>query len=178
MRPIYLLLVLFATHSTGALAQWIPVQAGDRVRIEAGSVSGLFNVIDMAADTLLLQADNTPSHIRVPLASVQQIARRDKRSGGQGALRGAGLGLLIGGASGAIVGFASGDDDPAQWFAFTAEEKALALGVVLGAGGALVGGIIGAISPGGRWVRVPLQSAPRVGLSSSAGVQIGYSIRL
>ena len=177
MRPMFLLLVLSATYAPSLPAQSIPVQAGDRVRIEAGRVSGRFSVVDVSTDTLLLQEGAAPQ-IRVPLASIQQIARRDKRTGWQGALHGAGLGLLIGGVAGAITGFASGDDPETQWFAFTAEEKALAVGVVLGVGGAVLGGVIGAAAPGERWVRVPLPAAPRVSHSSSNGVLIAYSIGL
>lgn len=177
MRPMFLLLVLSAGSSASLPAQSVPVQAGDRVRIVAGSVSGSFSVVDVSADTLLLREGGAPQ-FRVPLAAVQEMARRDKRTGWQGALHGAGLGLLIGGVAGVITGFASGDDPETQWFAFTAEEKALALGIVLGGGGALLGGVIGAASPGERWVRLPLPAAPRVSHSSSNGLLFAYSIKL
>jgi hypothetical protein len=52
-------------------------------------------------------------------------------------------GLLIGVAIGAAIGFASGDDDKDQFIAFTAGEKAAALGVAGGTAGTLTGLIIG-----------------------------------
>ncbi len=60
-----------------------------------------------------------------------------------------GRGLLIGFLSGALTGIAygiiSGDDDPNQWFAMTAGEKAFGGAVVFGAAGSLTGLIIGLI---------------------------------
>jgi hypothetical protein len=52
-------------------------------------------------------------------------------------------GLLIGGAVGALLGLASGDDSKDEFLAFTAGEKALALGVVGGSLGAITGLILG-----------------------------------
>lgn len=52
------------------------------------------------------------------------------------------IGFAIGAATGAIAGFASGDDPPG-FFALTAGEKALAVGLLGGAVGTITGLIIG-----------------------------------
>jgi hypothetical protein len=62
---------------------------------------------------------------------------------GLGVLEGVGLGFLIGGGSGVFLGFVSGDDSEG-WFAATAEEKAVGLGVFLGVLGGICGLIAGA----------------------------------
>ena len=92
--------------------------------------------------------------------NINTISFRRKNSG----LRGALIGLGVGALTGVIIGFASGDDpieeypqyDPlglntiaisiSNSFAMTAGEKAVAGGIALGAGGALVGAIIGAVA--------------------------------
>ncbi len=60
-----------------------------------------------------------------------------------------GRGLLIGFLSGAVIGIAtgliSGDDNPNQWFAMTAGEKAFGGAVLFGAAGAATGAIVGLI---------------------------------
>lgn len=50
-------------------------------------------------------------------------------------MEGLGLGLLSGVVTGAVIGFADGDDE-SGFFAFTAEEKALLGGILLGGAGA------------------------------------------
>ena len=56
------------------------------------------------------------------------------------------IGLAIGAVTGALAGFASGNDPSDQFFALTASEKALAVGVFGGALGAVTGLIIGVAS--------------------------------
>lgn len=53
------------------------------------------------------------------------------------------IGLAIGTGVGLLAGFASGDDDPNKWFAFTAAEKAVALGIFCGSVGTFIGFISG-----------------------------------
>lgn len=69
--------------------------------------------------------------------------------------RGALIGLGAGAATGALIGLVSGDDPPG-WFAFTAEEKALGLGVIFAPVGALVGALV---APGTQWAPVSAASA-------------------
>jgi hypothetical protein len=55
------------------------------------------------------------------------------------------IGFCIGAGVGALIGLASGDDDPGKtWFAYTAGEKALGGGILVGGAGAIVGLIVGA----------------------------------
>jgi len=62
-------------------------------------------------------------------------------------LKGMGIGLLIGAGGGALLGFAMGEPEyqsPGLSFRdFTAEQKALVLGVLLGAFGLAIGGLVG-----------------------------------
>jgi hypothetical protein len=89
--------------------------------------------------------------------------------------RAAVIGLLIGTTAGAILGFASGDDQDC-WICFTAPEKAAVLGTFLGGSGGLLGGAIGALSPGRRWrsVDVPGRASVKAGRS---GVGLAVSLR-
>ncbi|HEY4337601.1 MAG TPA: hypothetical protein VGM89_16930 [Puia sp.] len=84
------------------------------------------------------------------------------------ALAGLGIGL----ATGALLGFISGDDPREQWFALTAEEKAMAGGVLGGTIGTLIGFVVGAASHrsftiGGdrkRYERMRSKTIARLGL--------------
>lgn len=83
--------------------------------------------------------------VRIRSNSIKQIKFKRKASVG----RGAAIGGITGLGLGLMIGFASGDDTcPSGSFCIyetTAEEKALGGGLVLCAGGAIVGVIIGAI---------------------------------
>lgn len=71
---------------------------------------------------------------------LREVTIRRKGSTGRGVAYGAVIGLF----AGAIAGLASGDDPPG-WFSFTAGQKAISLGLVVGMpAGALIGAIIGA----------------------------------
>lgn len=74
------------------------------------------------------------------IATVQTVTVSHLRGAGPGA----GLGALFGVSVGVILGLASGNDNPQNFFAFTAKEKATAAGVVLGGVGTLAGLLIGA----------------------------------
>ena len=60
------------------------------------------------------------------------------------------LGALTGFVVGGFVGLVSGDDEPG-WFSFTAEEKAVILGVLGTVPGAIIGGIVGSAK-----VKIPI----------------------
>ena len=72
---------------------------------------------------------------------LMQLQKEKEQKGGFG--RGAWIGALIGLGTGALAGLISGNDDPNTFLAMTAGEKALILGTLGGAGGAIIGGIIG-----------------------------------
>lgn len=182
MRPLFLLFAITTAFATSLSAQSKHIQTGDQVRIAAGLVSGRFTVLEVSADTMVLQESTGGQKVRVGFSTVEQIARRENRTSWQGAKRGAGLGLLVGGFIGAVAGLTSGDVEGGTdgfFFAMTAEEMALILGIAGGATGVVLGGIIGLAAPGQSWVEVSLPSFPRVGLIYSRGsIGIGYSVRL
>jgi hypothetical protein len=68
-------------------------------------------------------------------------------------------------------------DDPPGWFSFTREEKALFLGVGLGAVGSVVGGLVGIAAPGERWQRLARMDAIHIAPEERGGVALAYSHR-
>lgn len=60
--------------------------------------------------------------------------------------KGVGFGTLIGGGIGAVSGLVSGDDTDGGLLQFSAGEKALMGGILLGLAGGVTGGVIGALS--------------------------------
>jgi len=109
---------------------------------------------------LILKAYNT--QLSVPAENLQSLTLKRKHSVRRGAL----IGFGIGAAAGIIIGLASGNDPKMSYptasedplgigtmmvglnnaFAMTAGEKAVAAGLGLGATGAIVGTIIGAVA--------------------------------
>jgi hypothetical protein len=100
------------------------------------------------ADKLRFAPDSTswvdPNTRRVIAVQTTEVSDVRFVRRGAGALEGLGLGLLGGALTGAIIGFADGDDPPESFLSFTAEEKAVIGGVLLGGVGGLLGLPIGA----------------------------------
>lgn len=152
------------------------VSSGDRIRLKGELTTGRYDVVALNARTIQVR-DSTGSVLDVQLASVDRLdVYRGRRSTGRGFLRGAGIGGAAGASAGLVTGLLSGDDPSDQFIAFTAEEKALVLGVLFGGTGALVGGVIGMIAPGEHWERVDLESALTVGATAD-GVRLSYTYR-
>ncbi len=88
-------------------------------------------------------SENRFETVELHVKDIKIIKTRKKNSVGNGALVGAISGLVFGG----LIGYASGDDScpPGTWciISFTAEEKALMLGVPLSIVGAGLGALIG-----------------------------------
>jgi hypothetical protein len=140
--------------SPAALAQQIPVSAGQRVRVEweegqrrhrAGGT-----VLELRGDSLAL---TEPAGARTfALARLDRIDLRVARSRPRGAARGAGLGALVG----LAVGLAAGgavllDCGPADEYCGLGFAFLSAAGLTTGT---VVGAVAGAVSPGRRWQRV------------------------
>lgn len=180
MTRLLIATLLTLACTVPAAAQAAPaashVRPGAEVRVTSPTASGRFVVDEMDAETLALR-DSSGAVVRVPLVSVTELSvSLGPRPLGERALRGAGLGFAGGAVSGIILGYVAGDDPQEEWFAFTAEEKALALGIVLGVGSGLVGMVYGLATPGVQWESVPLERM-RAGLARDGGFAVGYTIR-
>ncbi len=140
----------------------LPVTPGARVRIMARSVSKhrlVGTAVTVSRDTIQFRAKKDAALLAIPIASLERL---DVRTGSKGNLaNGALFGLVSGGAVGAIIGFAGGDDDESGLF--TAQDKALILGGVLGGIGLVFGTAIGASMESDIWESVPLERI-RVGV--------------
>jgi len=153
-----------------------PVRPGAEVRVTSPSASGRFVVQEMDSGIVTLR-DSSGLALRVPLASVTTLSvLRGRRPAGQRALRGAGVGFAGGAVSGIILGYVDGDDRSNAFISFTAEEKAVAYGLLLGVGSGLVGMVVGLASSGEQWESIPLEHV-RAGVASDGGLAVGYTIR-
>ena len=103
------------------------------------------------ADSVVLNTRDTDG-LSIPPSMVSRIDQSAGRA--PQLLKGAGYGLLIGAASGALAGYTMGDDT--NCIMCTAEENAVVGAALFGAAGTVLGAIVGAFSPGERWVRVRL----------------------
>jgi hypothetical protein len=181
MRPALLLaLAWLAAPCIGATAQTPTLPPGARVRVTApayGSARQVGTVLALRGDTLVLQTAANPDTLLLPWSGVTglEVSRGRRRQ----VREGIGFGFLAGAAFGMLIGLADGDDPPDSFIAFSAGEKALFAGAVLGGIGAVVGGVLGAASPTDRWERVPLRSVEaRVGAAPGGhGLALSLSAR-
>lgn len=169
---IAIVAVLAAAAPARLAAQGRAPVPGDTVRIVAaalpvGSVQG--ELVAERGDTLFVRRYGAT--IAVPLARVERIDLRRRRSWLVGLARGVAIGAPTGLASGYLIGSAmeGGGDD-------CADDCGL-LPVIYGAtgfvGGALLGALIGGSAPGGRWVRAAPRSGPSGGgVALSVGMKI------
>lgn len=81
----------------------------------------------------------------------------------RGALEGGAIGMISGSVVGAIAGYAMGDDDSDNYFALSANEKAVVVGGAFGVAGGALGLALGALA-GSRdvYVAAPPSAAPPV----------------
>jgi hypothetical protein len=121
---------------------WVVVETYDHQTVDAVAVAASDGVT-FTNDTVLLG----PGQV----AKVTEIRR------GRGAAEGAGIGFVAGAAVGAALGFADGDDECDEnghgWciLVFSAGEKAILGGFVLGTIGSLVGLVVG-VATGSKFV--------------------------
>ena len=172
-------LVADASSVVGQVASILP---GSRVRLTAPSLglSEAVGTVREATDEALVVQFEFPARVgtidRTEIAAMDVSIRRERK-----VLRSMGVGLLIGAGSGALLGLASGDDDPRQWFAFSAEEKAVIAGIGLGLTGGLVGLVTGLLRKRDVWssalpANVDLNVLPLV-REGGAGVHVGLALR-
>jgi gas vesicle protein len=97
-------------------------------------------------DTLVGKAEDSIATQIAGIVGVSRDAVQKVRVKGESLrLKGTLIGAAIGAAVGGVIGLASGDDKPNEihLWPYTAGQKALAYGTVLGVAGAFIGGIIG-----------------------------------
>ena len=158
MKAMLLSLALLGTFSTSLQAQ-VPVQGEDH----GGLPAGPFSEFDLPNDTSkVLEALSTGmTATSLPLRVATETRIRQSRTPLQGATRGGTVGLLIGGGIGVIAGLKVGSGEcrqpPGVGCIVHGVVKAVApvFGGIVGAGaGAFIGGLVGSVHPGERWVRV------------------------
>jgi len=152
-----LLVLLLAYPQPQAAAQAsVPLGLGDRVRVTApGLVPGrAVGSVLALSDTLLLQDDAGESLLAIPIASVIHLeVSRGRRSRWA---RGLGVGFLGGALVGAVYGGTNAGTGPGEIDLPT--DVAMGLSAAFfGAGGALVGLVIGAMIRTDDWVPVPAE---------------------
>jgi hypothetical protein len=102
---------------------------------------GNFKAIDTSRLTYGELINLPLEYSSIPIAQIDVLKARRKGN----IARGAFLGALTGFAIGGLIAVIDGDDPPDTWFAYTAGEKALLLGVPMAVIGAGVGGALGSI---------------------------------
>jgi hypothetical protein len=166
-----------------------PLVSGARVRVHAHRIFiGTLVTLDTA--TLVLQDDALLDTLRVPVGSIGRLEVSTGQRSGAG--RGAEIGLIAGASAGAIIGLAViitesiAMSSPVLWEGCPRDaivcfgpEAIFLSAAVLGAAGAGLGALIGALSPIDRWEQVPVRpveigivplEAHRLGV----GVSIGF----
>ena len=176
-RSLLLALTLVAATSSPMLAQTLPIEPGDRVRVESEDVSGEFSIAEATPDALMLRADLAALPLQVPLTSLTRLEVQERhRNWLKGGLIGGGIGLVGGLLVHASFRNDPSCDDPVVDFLVcdTSSRVALIGFPLLGLGsGLLVGGLI--VSE--RWEEVPLPNQLTVNPSRDGGVPLGYSVR-
>jgi hypothetical protein len=165
----------------GPAAEPLPVAppaAGERVRFQAaafGTGHRTGTVVSTDTDALLVTIAPGADPVRVPLADFErlEVARGRRGHFWTGAI----IGLVPGAFLGAAFGWYAGCDD--QGADCSAYSSALAGGAVIGAGTALVGGLIGTLVKTDRWEPVPTRHVqvflvPARGRGVGGGVTIAF----
>jgi hypothetical protein len=112
----------------------------------------------LTAQIVTLRMEDTATEFTVPLDSVikLEVHRGQRRHAGRGALIGSIVGVTTGVIVGAVVASAPATCEDLGWSEPCGAQLALAGGLFLGASGALVGTVVGALIRTDRWQEVPL----------------------
>jgi hypothetical protein len=172
-----------SAKGTGVLAQTAPsVEEGSRVRITAPSLglTEAVGIVQEATNEEIVVQFEYPRRLatvdRSDITGLDVSVERERK-----VLKGLGVGALVGAGTGVVIGLASGDDE-GTFLAFTAEEKALVMGIGLGAVGGVVGLIVGALDRNDVWsstLPIDLDVAVLPVLrAGGAGVHLGLALRV
>jgi hypothetical protein len=172
--PAITLLALAQTlgGSTEATAQDMPpVAVGERVRVSTESgVTHVGEVTSLTSGALVLQGEEGSQRSSVPMASVMrlEVSRGQQSKAGLGYVVGAGVGVL-----GALAHCSGGN---CQLFD---NDFTPALAIIYGAGGGLVGALVGWSIKTDRWEGVPLDRlrvslAPQRDGRFALGFSVGF----
>ena len=165
------LAALFGTiPARGAAQTGASPTYGVRMRVvDSAGAETTGRLLSWRADSLVLDVGGEARSF-----DAARLARADAHAGSRSqAWRGARIGALAGFIAGVAIGMAAGDDDPDQWFAMTAGEKALYAGTGLGLLGTGIGAGIGAASRVDRWEPVALSDQRMI---RGSGTRIGARI--
>ncbi len=116
-------------------------------------------------------ASGVPGRFRIETRAVKRVVVLPKSA----VLESMGVGALVGGGVGAVIGLASGDDPSGSWFRMSAGEKALIAGAALGAGGIVVGLVVGIVRSQGERVVDALPGGDLSALKPMARFRFGES---
>jgi hypothetical protein len=154
---------LVACAAAPAAAQERPVaRVGDRVQVSSPALPGIVRgeLVLVRNDSLYVTPEASRA-VAVPLARVDWIVVRRRRSVLEGMALGVGIGAPIGAGSGYLLGALADSGGCGDECGFVP--------AVLAAAGALAGTVLGAIiggaEPGGRWVRAAHPRGDGVALS-------------
>ena len=163
-------------------AATLPLEPNTRLRVRHHSSSDAFatrpgiegSFVRTGRDTIVLMVDGTQEEWFVPLRMIDQLEVRQRRSN---AAVGAGVGAAVGFALGAIVGFGTGLFCEYGGSYDCRTTSALIIGPIAGAGGAVLGGLIGAWIPAAeRWWPMPLEPARLPGSRRNGAVDVGFRL--
>ncbi|HEX7336815.1 MAG TPA: hypothetical protein VF252_06360 [Gemmatimonadales bacterium] len=147
--------LLTATPLAAFQAQLNP---GARIRVTSDSGSPrarIGTLVSMDSNALHFRSAKDSSLISVPTGSLVRLEQSMGRKSNAG--RGAFIGALVGAGTGLLLGLlASAAEDDRDSFYDVGPEDVFAATAVLGAAGAGVGALIGAMSHRDRWEPVPL----------------------
>lgn len=174
---------VLAADVSAVVGQVAPsIGRGSRVRITAASLElseAVGTVQEATREALVVQFEYPR---RVSTVDRSEIGKMDVSIQRQRkVLKSFGVGLLVGAGSGVLVGLASGDDQNC-FICFTAEEKALVVGAMLGLTGGAVGLILGLVRRQDVWSptlpeNVDLSVLPLV-REGGTGLHVGLALRL
>jgi hypothetical protein len=135
-------------------------------------------LVAMSDEAWTIVVDGHPAPFRLPRNVVGAIdVSRGRSSSAKRMLKGAGIGLLLGAAGGAAFGEATGSDcSPHSVDCWFSRSDTAALGAIgIGALGAVVGGIVGAL-PAEQWQRMPTSGRHvSLGLHHGRGVEVSVA---